>query len=69
MEVLSDLWKKHNGDNYLFLFDKHKENTNLDVSYEEIILMRNFQITKLIIPNRLRSGVISGATIEEMFCA
>ena len=28
--------------------------------------MRNFLITELIIPNELRSGVISGVTIEEI---
>ena len=63
IEVLKDWRKKRNEDNYLFLFDKYKENKDLKVSKEEFLLMRNFLITELIIPNGLRPGVISGVTI------
>ena len=66
IEVLKDWRKKRNEDNYLFLFDKYKENIDLKVSQVEYLLMRNFLITELIIPNGLRPGVISGVTIEEI---
>ena len=47
-------------------FDEYKHNVRKQLSTDDYVLMRDFCITELTIPNGIRPGVISGAIIQEV---
>ena len=66
IEAFKEWRKQREMHNVIHLFDKYKHDSGIELTIEDYVLMRDFLITEMTIPNGIRPGVISGVIIREV---